>query len=1012
MFEKLLGPTCQFRLLRRKNLLKLGLPMGIKFVVDLSPPEEGDEAVAMIERLWCPDEILLWENNLEGYVEPDEREDVASFLNTGDINQEQGTEIETAGINATSHASFLKNSSTTLDRAPTPPSYSPTRHTAAIERVLHILHGLDPRIHTTPMWYTVHKVAVQLQCTSAVQDHILSWLYSNLDFVEHYPALVLRIAAEVQNQTLFRDAFALLVGAQLISGRIDNAGVLQAVMLDDKVPEEAEHWRKHILFARRSLQSRLKKLHDYMLSAAWLDNAAAIPEYAKLMSRLNDPTLPRRLKKLTHDLDHAIRADMKAALAELSAFSGDPSHTPVRERQIYSRVYWLETQHIAQRPPLFGDHVVKLLSGWEGSVRRVARETRERELGIDTQVEQILQYPGVVGYSLKQVEDIETISIHHQSVLEVREKHDYEYNKGKAKATSIAPDPTPQTPHKRTYNWCSTAQDTQHPKGIDKLKGIPKPSHTDRNPSSCSLSLSPIRVPESSHSAIAQLPKPGDINMRSHDDPDYLISLEPSACLLSPLRVKRKSYSDPGFWLDRARSSEQNAGSEEIYDNLVGDAGVDEMTTVRVLPRPERIEIIGPISKRRRSVERCDSNGEENAETSPELHPGEEPEVLRILGVHKALVDDHGQVVGDEDVQGQSDVMRQTGESTVKVTQVAHIDREFQDAVDNAMTDARLVPADVTAYWSMEGVGVRQVQHGNAEGETTLLEIEVPRGEEEVLEYDAEAYKRFTERKANFPVACGQHLLDEPALYIPGVLPLAAKTEESSNVQQYVPQQTIEALGAFFGDTNTPPVTYHSFTTPCPYTSIPESSTLANTNQVNTYVLWTQCRKYLKALGAKALNVPISFAPTLGNELVLVCLEDEEWQFMPLWAGGLDDGSGAVFGELAPPPLDLGEGVTKIEPGGTGNPGREGEETEVESLLGSYDDCMDVESMGSFETSGFSEFESSGSTADWSEFGDCEAQSDVEAREGSGVESLGERTAGEDGSGSDGEFEDFEWEST
>lgn len=1008
MFEKLLGPTCQFRLLRRKNLLKLGLPMGIKFVVDLSPPEEGDEAVAMIERLWCPDEILLWENDLEGYVEPDEREYVASFLHTGDTDQEQDMEIGIAGVGATSHPSFLKNSSTTPDRAPTPPSYSPTRHTAAIERVLHILHGLDPRIHTTPMWYTVHKVAVQLQCTSAVQDHILSWLYSNLDFVEHYPALVLRIAAEVQNQTLFRDAFALLVGAQLISGRTDNAGALQAIMLDDKVPEEAKPWRKHILFARRSLQLRLKELHDYMLSAAWLDNSTAIPEYAKLMSRLNDPTLPPRLKMLTHDLDHAIRADMKAALAQLFTFSGDPSYMPVPERQIYSRVYWLETQHIAQRTPLFGDHVVKLLSGWEGSVRRVARETREREPGIDTQAEQVLQYPGVVGYSPKQVVNIETTSTHHhQSVLEMREKYDYEYNNGKAKATSITPDPVPdpapQAAHKRTYNWCSSSEDTQHQKGIDKLKRIssPKPSHTDGNLSSYSLALPPIRVPESSHDAMAQLPKPGNINMRSYDDPDYLISLESSACLLSPSRVKRKSCSDPGSLLDGAKSNEQNAGSEEIYDNLVRDAGIHEMTTARVLPRPERIEIINPISKRRRSVERCGSNGEENAEMSPEMHLGEEPEVLRISGVYETLVDDHGQVVEDEDSQSQSqsDVVQQTEESTVKVTQVAHIDREFQDAVDNVMTDSRLVPADVAAYWSMGGVRARQTQPGNGDEETTLLEIEVPRSEEEVLEYDAEA---------KFPVACGQHLLDEPAIYIPNVQPQAAKTEESSNVQQYVPQQTIEALGAFFGDTNTPPVTYHSFTTPCPYTSIPESSTLANTNQINTYVLWTQCRKYLKALGAKALNVPISLAPTLGNELVLVCLEDKEWQFMPLWAGGLDDGSGGVFGELTPPPLNRGENVTKIEPG---EPGQNGEETEVESLLGSYDDCMDVESMGSFETSGFSEFESSGSTADWSEFSDSEVQSDVEAREGSGVESLGESTAGDD-SGSDGEFEDFGWEST
>lgn len=989
--------------------------MGIKFVVDLSPPEEGDEAVAMVEKLWCPDEVLSWKTNLEGYVEPDEEEeeDATSFPSPlphpGDTSQEQDMEIEIAGIDATSHTSF-QNFSTVPHHAPAPPSYSPTRHTAAIERVLHILHGLDPRIHTTPMWYTVHKVAVQLQCTSAVQDHILSWLYSNLDFVEHYPALVLRIAAEVQNQTLFRDAFALLVGAQLNSRCTGGAGASQAIIPDDKVPEEAEPWRKHILFARRSLQLRLKQLHDYMLSTAWLDNATAIPEYAKLVSRLNDPSLPPRLKTLTHDLDRAIRADLKSALTRLFAFSEGStglSHMPPRERQIYSRVYWLKTQRISQQTPLFGDHVVKLLLGWEGSARRIARETRERELGLDTQVEWISQFPETLEFPPRRVGDMETTPIHHQNVLEVREKHDYGYSKGKAKATFIAPDSIPQVSHRQTSNWHSATPDTQHPEAIDKLKKTfrPNPSYTHGNISPQSLALPSIRAsspsPFPSHSAMSQLPGLGNTNVPaslppSYDDTDTTLPccsedpisetvLESSTHILSPFGVKRKSCGNSVPWLAGPSSSEKNAGGEKIYENLVEDVEMYEMTAARVLSRPERIEIINPISKRRRSVERCGSNGEENAEASLKMRVEEEPEVFRISGVYNALLLDHAQGVEDEDSQGQN-------------TQVTRINREFQDAVDNVMTDARLVPADVAAYWGVESVRARQGQCGNGEEETTLLGTRI-----------------LTEREAKFSVAC---LLDEPALYIPSVQPLkwrpsakpkTAKTEESSNVQQ-----TIEALGAFFGDTNTPPVTYHSFATPCPYTSIPESSTLSNTNQINTYVLWAQCVKYLKLLGADALEVPISFAPTLGGELFLVCLEDEEWQYMPLWAGGLDDGTGGVFGEfIAPPPPDRGEDITKIEP--EDGRKREEEDTEVESLLGSYDDCMDVESMGSFETSGFSEFENSGSTADWSEFGDSEAdegQSDVEAREESEIEGLGESTTGEDDIRSDDEFEDFGWEST
>ncbi|KAL0639757.1 hypothetical protein Q9L58_001072 [Maublancomyces gigas] len=989
VLEKLLGPTCQFRLLRRKNLLKLGLPMGIKFVVDLSPPEEGDEAVEMIEKLWCPDEILLWKSNLEGYVEPDEEY----------LPQEQDTEI---GLPSAPSCT------------PSAPSYSPTRHTAAIERVLHILHGLDPRIHTTPMWYTVHKVAVQLQCTSAVQDHILSWLYGNLDFIEHYPALVLRIAAEVQNQTLFRDSFALLVGMQLRSGQVSDAGISPP---DDKVPEEAEPWQKNILFARRSLQSRLKRLHEYMLSAAWLNNATAIPEYAKLVSRLDDDIIPPHLKALTRDLDRAIRADIKLALPQLFKFSEDPgslSYLPPHERQIYSRIYWEEMQRSSQQAPVFGDNVVTLLTGWEGATRRVAREERERELRIGPQARQ-MQSRGAVGLTG------DTYGTpHRQSVLEVRERHDHENTKGKAKAT-------PGLPRTRNYKLLSAALAIPGPKDLVKKFGS-KPGGVNKNP----LARPPAGTPEPSYRAATQLasinvpaslPPPPSYDDINNTLPCYFehpfLQATLDVGLLSPLQGKRKSCGDPSPWLDDLRSSEPDEGSEEMDENPVGDrtdVRMYEMTTMCTLSRPERIEIINPISKRRCSVERFGSDEGDDAQASLETHVEQvdktqigEPEVFRISGVYdEALLDRQAQ---GEEFEGQGKVIRRTEKTMINVTQVARIDQEFQDAVDNVMTDSRLVPADVAAYWSVENGRAMQTQHENGKTKTTLLDTGATTGEEqqqeEILEYDAEAH-------------------NQPTLYTPSVQPLnwlssadranleTAGVGGSSNVQQRILQKTTNALGAFFGDTYTSPVTYHMLTTPCPYTSVPESSHV-NKNQINTYVLWRQCLSHLKDLRAEILKIPISFAPDLGGGLLLVCLGDEEWQFMPLWAGGMDDGSGGVFGEfVAPPPPNREEDGTKIGLEQERGLGR-GEETEVESLFGSYDDCMDSESMGSFETSGFSEFGNGGSVAEWSEFGDSEVdegQSDVETREESEVESLRGGTTGDDDSGSDEEFEDFGWEST
>lgn len=775
-------------------------------------------------------------------------------------------------------------------------------------------------------------------------------------------------------------------------------------------------------------------MYEYMLSTAWLDNETAIPEYAKLVSRLNDHTVPLHLQALTHELDHAIRADMKVALVKLFALSQDPtspSYMPPHERQIYSRAYWLEIQNSAHRAPLFGEHVVTLLLGWEGNARRVARE-RKQESEIDPQIEGILQTWENMGYPLGQAGDSSgTTYTHLQSVREVQEEFWDRYSRGKVEDAFTAPKRAPQLFRSQTYKWLSDALDTKHPRNTDNLGGIfgSNPLQADENSSSRSIGtlLESTNVP-------ANIPPPPSYDATNYvlpccaENPLSLTTLETSTYLLSPSQAKRKSCGDPGSRLNDISNSEHKVGDEEVDENTSENCAVEmhEMTTARTLSRSERIEIINPISKRRCSV---DSDGGDDQGASPKAHAGQvdkmqtgEPEMFSISGVYEALAGGGAQEEEDENI------IRRTEETAIKVTQVARIDREFQDAVDNVIADTRPVPADVAAYGNVEGVRAIQTQHENEE---TLFNTKVTRKKEqqkeEALEYDIEAYIFPTEYDTDYSVA-SRHLLDEPTPYKLSVQPLnwrpladrakldTAGTEEGSGIQQLVPQQTIDALGAFFSDTNTPPITYHTFATPCPYTSIQEP-TFANKNQVNTRVLWKQCLSHLKVLSAEALKVPISFTPALGGGLVLVCLGDEEWQFMPLWAGGLDDGSGGVFGEfVAPPPPDSGENDTKIEPEQEQERRRgEGEETEIESLLGSYDDCMDLESVGSFETSGFSEFETGGTTAEWSELGDSEVdegQSDVETREESEVESLEGSTAEEDDSGSDEGFEDFGWEST
>lgn len=58
-FKKLFEPTYQYRILRRLKLVNR-LPSGVKYVLDLTPPDEGDEAVELTANLSCSYGIRMW----------------------------------------------------------------------------------------------------------------------------------------------------------------------------------------------------------------------------------------------------------------------------------------------------------------------------------------------------------------------------------------------------------------------------------------------------------------------------------------------------------------------------------------------------------------------------------------------------------------------------------------------------------------------------------------------------------------------------------------------------------------------------------------------------------------------------------------------------------------------------------------------------------------------------------------------------------------------------------------
>jgi hypothetical protein len=211
VFAKLLSPTNQYRIVRRKKLVG-NLPTGIKYVLDLTPPDEGDEAVQLTSELSCSLGIRLWytaaqrcgisHNLVGGEDEVIDPRNVTSYgapitsalLNVpeydacclGSISNQavnddppstswesletvrQNREIADAVRMSLEELSKSKAKNAIKSDPTSVPEYCPIRHRAGIGRLLRVLEGKDPRLDSAPKVWSLFVLAKYFDCTAAV----------------------------------------------------------------------------------------------------------------------------------------------------------------------------------------------------------------------------------------------------------------------------------------------------------------------------------------------------------------------------------------------------------------------------------------------------------------------------------------------------------------------------------------------------------------------------------------------------------------------------------------------------------------------------------------------------------------------------------------------------------------------------------------------------------------------------------------------------------------------------
>jgi len=215
-FSKMLEDWPQHRLRKRHGFLH-GLPAGIKYILDLTPPDEGDEAVILTTDLSCSLGIRNWyksEQRLsvaQGLVggsdegmfykrlnddhngdEPDMydcKESVDSQSGRKDreyvwphVSNDDDFDLQKAiklSMTDSLGYDFLAGSTVRQkQQLHTPgknpavekdiPDYCPIRHRVGITRLLQVIEGRDPRLDSAPKVWTLVVLAKYFDCTRVV----------------------------------------------------------------------------------------------------------------------------------------------------------------------------------------------------------------------------------------------------------------------------------------------------------------------------------------------------------------------------------------------------------------------------------------------------------------------------------------------------------------------------------------------------------------------------------------------------------------------------------------------------------------------------------------------------------------------------------------------------------------------------------------------------------------------------------------------------------------------------
>ena len=299
------------RRLRRDGLIGHTDLEGIKYFIDLRPPNEDDEAIILLTDLTCSHGVLLWHRAQTFFNIPkplicgrDTFGRLADLFSLESASANPRRETLNGTTETSSEAAAEQNDSSksvvpakppvsaaAKVEEPLEPEYSPLRHRSAIERLLQAIVHKNPKLDSAPKMWTYFALAKYFQVAThnRISGWITTWMLSgaNINFIQCNPEVAFRVGMGIESSFITQAAFSILVGERAlldVYGEQDPT-VLRSLKRSIHGRELAlldEDERNRIDHAASSLVNRIRSLFGEITLGpmSWLERC---DEYRKLL---------------------------------------------------------------------------------------------------------------------------------------------------------------------------------------------------------------------------------------------------------------------------------------------------------------------------------------------------------------------------------------------------------------------------------------------------------------------------------------------------------------------------------------------------------------------------------------------------------------------------------------------------------------------------------------------------------------------------------------------------------